>query len=123
MTFLPDGYALVTEQGGALWMLDTDGSKHSEVMNTPDVTMLGQGGMGDVVAHPDFLENGQIFISYVERDPANDDLSGAVVERAELVPTDDGYELAERTIIWRQSPKMRGNGHYSHRMAFLHHFG
>ena len=118
MTFLPDGYALVTEQGGALWMLDTDGSKHSQVMNTPDVTMMGQGGMGDVIAHPDFLENGQIFISYVERDPANDDLSGAVVERAELVPTDDGYELAERSIIWRQSPKMRGNGHYSHRMAF-----
>ena len=118
MTFLTDGYALVTEQGGTLWMLNTDGTKHSIVGNTPVVTMRGQGGLGDIVVHPDFAENGQIFISYVEYDPANDELNGAVVERAELGLVEDEYQLMDRTVIWRQAPKMRGYGHYSHRMAF-----
>ena len=117
MTFLPDGHALVTEQGGALWLLNADGTKHSEVGNVPGVVMRNQGGLGDIIIHPDFAENSQVFLSYVARDPQNDELSGAVVERAELVETGDGFELAERTIIWEQSPMMRGNGHYSHRLA------
>lgn len=31
MTFLPDGRALVTEKGGAIWLLDADGSKAGQV--------------------------------------------------------------------------------------------
>lgn len=117
MTFLSDGRALVTEKAGALWLLDNDGQKAGEIGNLPEVRAAGQGGFGDIVAHPDFADNGVVFLSYVERDADDDSLSGAVVERATLSLADDGGSLEGRERIWEQHPKVTGNGHYSHRIA------
>ena len=118
MTFLPDGHSLVTEKTGTMWLLDKNQQKRFSVTNVPKVTPRGQGGLGDVILHPDFKTNNTIYLSYVERDPQDDAFSGAVVERATLDISDNGASLSERELIWRQSPKMTGNGHYSHRMAF-----
>ncbi|GFD66930.1 PQQ-dependent sugar dehydrogenase [Alteromonas sp. KUL106] len=118
MTFLPDGHSLVTEKTGTLWLLDENQRKRFSVSNVPSVDARGQGGLGDVIVHPDFASNSTIYISYVERDEEDDALSGAVIERATLTITDSGAELSDRKLIWRQAPKMTGNGHYSHRMAF-----
>lgn len=118
MTFLPDGHSLVTEKAGTLWLLDKNQQKRFAVSNVPIVTARGQGGLGDVIIHPNFASNNTIYISYIERDEKDDAFSGAVIERATLSVTDSGAKLSDRTLIWRQSPKMTGNGHYSHRMAF-----
>ena len=117
MTFLPDGRALVTEKGGDLWLLNENGSKIATIDNVPAVDARGQGGLGDIIIHPDFAENGMVFLSYVERDPADDTLSGAVVDKATLTLTDNGGGLSDVTRIWEQSQKVTGNGHYSHRLA------
>lgn len=120
MTFLPSGEALVTEKTGKLWLLGNDGQKSGEVSNVPSVVARGQGGLGDVVLHPDFEKpgagEGVVYLSYVERDDGNSSLSGAVVERA--VFDRDQMALTDRRIIWTQLPKVSGNGHYSHRIAF-----
>lgn len=118
MTFLPDGHSLVTEKAGAIWLLDENQQKRFSLTNVPEVTARGQGGLGDIIIHPDFANNNTVYVSYVERDPENDAYSGAVIERATLNISDSGASLSDREIIWRQSPKMTGNGHYSHRMAF-----
>ena len=118
MTFLDDGRALVTEKTGALWLLDAEGTKVGEIGNVPSVTARGQGGLGDIVPHPDFASNGVVYLSYVERDAENDALSGAAVERATLTLDTEGGELSDREVIWRQTPKVTGNGHYGHRLAF-----
>lgn len=118
MTFLPDGQSLVTEKTGTMWLLDQNQQKRFPVANVPEVTARGQGGLGDVIIHPEFAKNNTVYISYIERDPNNDQYSGAVIERAVLTLTESGASLSDRTLIWRQSPKMTGNGHYSHRMAF-----
>ena len=115
MTFLPDGRLLVTEKGGALVLVSAEGKRLGMIDGVPDVRPAGQGGLGDVVLHPDFAQNGLVYLSYVERDG---DLSGAVVDRARLDLTDAGGALGERTRIWTQDPKVTGNGHYSHRIAF-----
>ena len=117
MAFLPDGRALVTEKGGALWLLDAEGKKLGEIGNVPEVRAAGQGGLGDVVVSPDFAEDATVYLSYVERDPDDDSLSGAVVERATLALDGDGGALEDRKVIWSQSPKVTGNGHYGHRVA------
>jgi len=117
MAFLPDGHAVVTEQAGAIWLLNQDGAKVGEIANASEVIPRGQGGMGDFIVHPDFAENGTVFLSYVERDKNDDTLSGAVVERATLTLDGDTPSLGDREIIWQQSPKVRGNGHYGHRLA------
>ena len=118
MTFLPDGHSLVTEKAGTLWLLDENQQKRFAVSNVPSVVARGQGGLGDVIIHPDFASNNTIYISYIERDEKDDAFSGAVIERATLTLSDSGAKLSGRELIWRQSPKVTGNGHYSHRMAF-----
>ena len=118
MAFLPDGHSLVTEKAGTLWLLDKNQQKRFAVKGTPNVKARGQGGLGDVIVHPDFKTNSTIYISYIERDPKDDAYSGAVIERATLNVSDSGASLAGRELIWHQSPKVTGNGHYSHRMAF-----
>ncbi|WP_421134769.1 PQQ-dependent sugar dehydrogenase [Alteromonas sp. A079] len=118
MTFLPDGHSLVTEKPGVMWLLDKNQQKRFSVTNLPEIIARGQGGLGDVIIHPEFSTNNTIYLSYIERDPQDDAYSGAVIERATLTITDTGANLTDRELIWQQSPKMTGNGHYSHRMVF-----
>lgn len=59
MTFLPDGRLLVTEKPGRLLLVSQDGAK-TEVAGVPEVAYGGQGGLGDVVLHPDFSENAMV---------------------------------------------------------------
>ena len=118
MTFLPYGRALVTEKGGTLWLVGANGKKLGEISGVPSVRARGQGGLGDIILHPDFAANGVVYLSFVERDPSDNALSGAAVLRASLSLTESGGSLSNGEIIWRQAPKVTGNGHYGHRMAF-----
>lgn len=117
MTFLPDGRALVTEQAGSMWLLNQSGAKIARIGNVPDVQDRGQGGLGDIIIDPDFATNNIVYISYVERDAENNRLSGAAVTRATLTLTSNGGTLSDGDVIWRQFPKVTGNGHYGHRMV------
>ena len=118
MTWLPDGRGLVTEKGGTLWVIGADGRKTGTVSGLPPIDARGQGGLGDIVLHPDYATNGMVYLSYVERDAGNDTLSGAAVDRARLVLDGSGGRLEGRERVWVQVPKVTGNGHYGHRLAF-----
>jgi glucose/arabinose dehydrogenase len=116
MTFLPDGRMLVTEKKGALKVVTQDG-KIGNVSGVPVVDYGGQGGLGDVVLHPKFADNGVVYLSFVEA--GKGDIRGAAVARAKLALDDKGGgALSDVKVIWRQDPKVDGNGHYSHRIVF-----
>ena len=115
IAFLPDGRMLVTEQRGML-KLYTPGGSSVDVEGVPQVSWFGQGGLGDVVLHPDFARNGIVYLSYAEA--GEGETRGAAVARAKLVLGADSGELQNLQVIWRQSPKVDGGGHYSHRIAF-----
>ena len=116
MSFLPDGRLLVTEKSGQLKLVAIDGRVGS-INGVPGVTYGGQGGLGDVVAHPGFAENSWVYLSYAEGDDS--DNRGAVVARARLAIAENGDgNLSELAVVWRQQPKMSGEGHYGHRIAF-----
>ena len=115
MAFLPDGRMLVTEQRGML-KLYTPGGASVDVRGVPEVSWFGQGGLGDVVLHPDFASNGLVYLSYAEAGAG--ETRGAAVARAKLALSANGGELQNLQVIWRQSPKVEGGGHYSHRIAF-----
>src|SRR5690606_36546082 len=118
MEFLPDGRLLVSEKRGALKLYAPDDGTMGEITGVPEVAYGGQGGFGDVVLHPDFAENGLVYGSYAE---AGDGGSGAAVARARLVlDTEGGGTLEDLTVIWRQQPKVSGNGHFGQRIAFGH---
>ena len=116
MTFLPDGRLLVTEKAGRLKVVTQSGEQSSPIDGVPEVDYGGQGGLGDVVLHPDYEANGIIYLSYAEA--GDGDERGAAVMRARLTLNDDGGELSGQEVIWRQVPKVSGRGHYGHRIAF-----
>ncbi|WP_407292331.1 PQQ-dependent sugar dehydrogenase [Stutzerimonas zhaodongensis] len=116
MTFLPDGTALVTEKGGALKRVDVKSGKVQTIAGVPEVAYGGQGGLGDVILHPDFAQNNIIYLSYAE--PGDGDNRGAAVARATLELSADGGSLSDTEVIWQQTPKVSGKGHYGHRLAF-----
>ena len=114
MTFLPDGRLLVTEKAGRLWVQDVATGKRTRIGRVPEVVHAGQGGFADVVLHPRFASNGWVYLSYAEAGDGN--TSGAAVARAKLDLEDN--ELEDLQVVWRQVPKVAGNGHYGHRIAF-----
>ena len=117
MTFLPDGRLLVTEKPGRLRVVTQDGQQSDPVTGVPDVDYGGQGGLGDVILHPQFADNDVIYLSYAEA--GDDDTRGAAVVRGKLQLDDDGGgSLHDATVIWRQVPKVSGRGHYGHRLVF-----
>ena len=75
MDFLPGSgvplttAALVTEKNGTLWMINSATGQRQRVSGVPKVKVAGQGGLGDVVAHPDFAGNRRVYLSYVEPGP------------------------------------------------------
>ncbi len=116
MTFMPDGTMLVTTKPGKLFHVTQDGES-VEVEGMWDVAYGGQGGLGDVVLHPDFAENGLVYISNAETEDGGSTI-GAAVTRAKLDLSGGAPRLTDAEKIWTQQPKVSGRGHYSHRIAF-----
>ena len=83
LTFLPGSgvpltnMVLLTEKGGRLWLVDASTGQKQRVAGVPAVHVEGQGGLAEVVAHPDFTGNQRIYLSYPERGSGG--TSGAVI--------------------------------------------
>jgi glucose/arabinose dehydrogenase len=123
MAFLPGSgvpltnLALLTEKEGKLWLVDVRNGHRTAVAGVPSVTVAGQGGLGDVMPHPDFAGNRRIYLSYVEGGEGG--TSGAALGYGTLdVSNASAPVLRDFKVIWRQQPKVEGNGHFSHRIAF-----
>ena len=67
MAFLPDGRLLVTEKRGQLKLFDPKTGHVGTVSGVPSVAYGGQGGLGDVVLHPSFPHNHNVYLSFVEK--------------------------------------------------------
>ena len=61
---LSSGDLLLTELPGKLKLISSDGLTITEIRNVPDVLFRGQGGLSDIILHPDFDNNGWIYFSY-----------------------------------------------------------
>ncbi len=70
MAFLPDGRMLVSERPGRLRIIDQQGALIPEpIKNTPTPWVRQDGGYFDIAVHPDYAENGWIYLSYSELVP------------------------------------------------------
>jgi glucose/arabinose dehydrogenase len=122
MDFLPGSgvpitnQALVSEREGRLWLVDVATGMKQQVSGVPAVKVAGQGGLGDVVVHPGFAGNQRVYLSYVEA--GANGTSGAAIGYGRLVLGSGQPRLAGFKAIWRQAPKVTGDGHFSHRIAF-----
>src|SRR5688500_1769508 len=110
------GAALLTEKEGRLWLVNAADGTRQEVSGVPEVKVAGQGGLGDVVAHPGFAGNQRVYLTYAEAGP--DGTSGAAMGYGRLILGQGAPRLEGFRVIWRQSPKVSGDGHFAHRIAF-----
>ena len=122
MAFAPGtGVLFVTEKSGSLKFIETATGKQGTVSGAPKVDYGGQGGLGDVAFLPAessaTLGGRTIYLSWAEAGVG--DTRGAVVGRGKLVCAEEtACAIEGLSVIWRQTPKVSGRGHYSHRIAF-----
>lgn len=111
MAFLPDGSMLVTERSGTLIHFK-DGQKVS-VSNVPEVYERGQGGLLDIELHPDYENNGWIYISYASSD--GDEKGGhTALIRAKI----KNNALIENELLYKASPNTTKGQHFGSRIEF-----
>ena len=115
MAFLPNGKMLVTERGGNLLIIGTDGSRSQPVTGLPPVDARGQGGLLDIALDPDFASNSTIYWSFSE--PQEGGSNNTAVARGRLV---DGPapRLEDVRVIYHQVPAMASRAHFGSRLVF-----
>lgn len=67
LAFLPDGAMLVTEREGRLRMIRNASLLEAPISGVPELVVSGQGGLLDIILHPDFKQNQVLFLSYAHR--------------------------------------------------------
>ena len=112
VAFLPDGAMLVTELGGTLRRISPNGDVGEPIPGVPAVHRQSQGGLFDVLPHPDFAQNQTVFLSYAAL-PV--EANATEILRARLV---DG-ELTDTKVIFAVTPRKPTPVHYGGRMVFL----
>ncbi len=114
MTFLPDGRMLVTEKAGRMLLVSADGKAATPLAGIPAVDSEGQGALMDVVLHPKFAENRLVYFSFSEKGEGG---KGVALARGTLAEG-PAPALRDVQVIFRASPYVEGDGHYSGRIAF-----
>ena len=115
MSFINSDNLLVTTKAGKLWLVNTSGEQ-SLVSGVPKVFAGGQGGLGDVVLHPNYEKNNLVYISYIDSDNAGKTRYASVIRGT--LENSDKPQLKNIETIWKQTPAQSGKGHFSHRIAF-----
>lgn len=114
MAILPSGEMLVTEKRGTLYLVSTTGEK-TVVEGAPKVRYDSQGGLLDVVLHPEFETNNWVYISFSDFTmDGGDTISGTAINRY----TYSNGSLSDPVEIFKGEPYTTAQWHYGSRIAF-----
>ena len=110
-TFLPDGSLLITEKEGTL--IHFSNGKKTEISNVPEVYQRGQGGLLDIALHPNYEENGWIYLTYAS--PEGEEKGGhTALMRAKL----KNNALTENELLYKARPNTTKGQHFGSRIVF-----
>jgi aldose sugar dehydrogenase len=113
LDFLPDGDVIVTERAGRIRVL-SQGRLSKPVAGVPKVAEVGQGGLLDVAASPDFARSNLIFFSFSEPGRGG---AGTAIARAKLVRDGSPPRLEDVKIIFSMANKTRAGQHFGSRIV------
>ena len=111
IAFLPDGDMLVTERQGRLRIIREGRLLSQSVAGVPEVLAQGQGGLLDVVPHPDFETNRFVYLSF-SKPYSNEEGATTAIIRARF--ENDALHDVEELFV----ANSRGGGHYGSRIVF-----
>jgi glucose/arabinose dehydrogenase len=111
IAFLPGGDALITERPGRLRILRQGKLLPQAVEGIPTVFHSGQGGLLEVMPHPNFASNRLLYISYSKPGATDSDSRTALIrgrfENDRLTQVQEIFDAVSK-----------GRGHYSGKIAF-----
>lgn len=110
---LPDGSLLITEKPGRLLHLDADFAGRNLVEGVPEVAWVGQGGLLDVVLHPEYGQgdNRWVYLSYSKFCTAG---FTTALSRYRL----QGNRLEDGQLLFEARPCGGLTWHFAGRLAF-----
>ena len=112
VAFLPDGRMLVTERAGHLRLVGPDFRLAAQpIEGLPEIVERGQGGLFDVVLHPQYAQNGWIYWAYNAPGPGG---WGTALARGKL----QGQRMTEVQVLFSMQPKTRSSQHFGGRIVF-----
>lgn len=119
LAFLPGGLAVATEKSGTLRLIANGKLASAPITGVPTVDNDGQAGLFDVVPHPDYAQNGWLYLAY--SDPQkNADGNAVSLTRIIRGKLKDGALVEQQTIF--QGPltyyRPAGGVHFGGRIAF-----
>lgn len=118
VAFLPDGRMLIAELPGRLRVVQSGTLLPEPVAGTPKVLAVGQGGLMEVVLHPDYARNGWIYLAFSDPHPASDrkDMGMTAVVRGRL----KDHRWTDQELIFRAPYDLYrpGGVHFGCRIVF-----
>lgn len=111
LAFLPDGSMLITERSGEL--IHVNQGQRTEIQGLPSIKSSGQGGLMDIIAHPDYANNGWIYFSY-SSDEGEGNGSHTAISRAKL----DRNRLTDLQVLYKAGPNTNAGHHFGSRIVF-----
>jgi aldose sugar dehydrogenase len=112
LAVLPDGSMLVTERDGRLRVIRDGQLVVAPIVGMPQVLNEGQGGLLDVVLHPDFATNNLVYLSFSKG-------TKAANHTAIVRGTFDGTRLNNVQNVFDAAPERSTDAHYGGRMMFM----
>jgi glucose/arabinose dehydrogenase len=101
IAFLPEDRLLVTERGGTMRIIQSNGVVSPPLAGLPAIRKGELGGLFDVVLDPRFAQSGRLYFAFLEqRGP----LSGLAIARARLDV--DRLSLRDVKVIFRARPDL-----------------
>jgi aldose sugar dehydrogenase len=112
ITFLEDGRILVTERAGEIRIIKDGKLLDEKLEGVPAVYAVGQGGLMDIVRHPDYETNGWIYLSYAK--PNDKEAGATTIARAKV----EGNKLTNLEELFTASPYVNSGLHFGSRIVF-----
>lgn len=114
LAFLPNGDLLISERSGTLHTF-SDGKLSPPIAGLPPIMAFGQGGLLDLALHPDYDENGWIYMSYSALNTESEKVIGnTAIMRARL----QGNKLIDQEVLYKGSPDTDRGQHFGSKLAF-----
>lgn len=111
MAWLPDGSLLVTEKSGILYWVKN--KVKTPIANVPAVINRGQGGLLDVAVHPNYSENGWIYLTY-SSDSGTEKGAHTQLIRAKI----ENQTLTQIQELYKGVPNTTRGHHFGSRIVF-----
>ncbi|WP_138430910.1 PQQ-dependent sugar dehydrogenase [Fodinibius saliphilus] len=114
MAWLPDGTMLITERSGDLWLYNDEKLRDEPIAGVPKVWARSQGGLLDIALHPNYEQNGWIYITYSS--PEGGGGANTALMRARL--NEGRTELIDKEMLYKAEPNTTRGQHFGSRIVF-----